>query len=47
MREAAGCDPVVELDTDHCPWASRPAELTDALREIAGSAGRRTAAAPA
>jgi pimeloyl-ACP methyl ester carboxylesterase len=35
MREAAGCDPVIEIDTDHSPWASRPAELVEALHVIA------------
>ncbi|MBV9194271.1 MAG: alpha/beta fold hydrolase [Solirubrobacterales bacterium] len=35
MLAAAGCDPVIELDTDHCPWASRPQELTAALDRIA------------
>jgi hypothetical protein len=47
LREAAGCDPVIELDTDHCPWASRSAELTDALHEIAGWARHPTAPSPA
>jgi pimeloyl-ACP methyl ester carboxylesterase len=36
MLAAAGCDPVIELDTDHCPWASRPDELATALNQIAG-----------
>ena len=27
MLQAAGCDPVIEIDTDHCVWASRPDEL--------------------
>jgi pimeloyl-ACP methyl ester carboxylesterase len=35
MREAAGCDPVIEIDTDHSPWASRPRELVAALHQIA------------
>jgi pimeloyl-ACP methyl ester carboxylesterase len=36
MIEAASCDPVIELDTDHCPWASCPQELSEALSQIAG-----------
>lgn len=35
MRAAVRCDPIVELDTDHCPWASRPRELIAALDRIA------------
>jgi pimeloyl-ACP methyl ester carboxylesterase len=35
MLEAAGCDPVIEIDTDHCPWASRPEELVAALNRLA------------
>jgi len=27
MLAAAGCDPVIEIDTDHAVWASRPDEL--------------------
>ena len=34
MLERAGCDPVLEIDTDHCVWASRPAELVDALNRL-------------
>lgn len=37
MLEAAGCDPVIEIDTDHSVWASRPDELATALDRIAGS----------
>jgi pimeloyl-ACP methyl ester carboxylesterase len=36
MLEAAGCDPVLEIDTDHSVWASRPDELAAALNRIAG-----------
>jgi pimeloyl-ACP methyl ester carboxylesterase len=36
MIERAGCDPVIEIDTDHAVWASRPDELTAALNRIAG-----------
>jgi pimeloyl-ACP methyl ester carboxylesterase len=36
MLEAAGCDPVIEIDTDHSVWASRPDELAAALNRIAG-----------
>ncbi len=35
MLERAGCDPVIEIDTDHCVWASRPGELVDALDRLA------------
>ena len=35
MFERAGCDPVIEIDTDHCVWASRPDELTAALGRLA------------
>jgi pimeloyl-ACP methyl ester carboxylesterase len=34
MLTAAGCDPVIEFDTDHCPWASRPDELAAALNRL-------------
>ena len=33
MFEAAGCDPVIEIDTDHAPWISRTGELVAALLE--------------
>lgn len=36
MLTAAGCDPVIELDTDHMPLISRTAELVAALDRIAG-----------
>ncbi len=36
MFETAGCDPVIEIDTDHAVWASRPDELAAALNRIAG-----------
>ena len=36
MIERAGCEPVIEIDTDHAVWASRPDELTAALNRIAG-----------
>ncbi len=35
MYTAAGCDPVIELDTDHSPWLSRTGELVAALDRIA------------
>jgi len=35
MFERAGCDPVIEIDTDHCVWASRPDELVAALDRLA------------
>jgi pimeloyl-ACP methyl ester carboxylesterase len=37
MFIAAGCDPVIELDTDHAPWLSRTDELVAALDTIASS----------
>jgi pimeloyl-ACP methyl ester carboxylesterase len=36
MYAAAGCDPVIEIDTDHSPWLSRTDELVAALDRIAG-----------
>lgn len=35
MYRAAGCDPVIEIDTDHFPWVSRTEELVAALDRIA------------
>jgi pimeloyl-ACP methyl ester carboxylesterase len=35
MHTAAGCDPVIEIDTDHSPWLSRPDELFAALTRLA------------
>jgi pimeloyl-ACP methyl ester carboxylesterase len=35
MLEAAGCDPVIEVDTDHAIWASQPDELAAALNRLA------------
>ena len=35
MCTAAGCDPVIEIDTDHAAWLSRPDELFAALTRIA------------
>ncbi|MGZ6627901.1 MAG: alpha/beta hydrolase, partial [Solirubrobacteraceae bacterium] len=37
MYTAAGCDPVIEIDTDHSPWLSRTEELVGALDRVAGS----------
>jgi len=34
MLERAGCDPVIEIDTDHMVWASRPDELAAALDRL-------------
>jgi pimeloyl-ACP methyl ester carboxylesterase len=34
MLGAAGCEPVIELDTDHSPWLSRAEELLAALERI-------------
>jgi pimeloyl-ACP methyl ester carboxylesterase len=36
MLETAGCDPAIEIDTDHSVWASRPDELAAALNGIVG-----------
>jgi hypothetical protein len=30
----AGCDPVLEIDTDHAPWISRTDELVESLKRI-------------
>ena len=35
MLEAADCEPVVELDTDHAPHLSRTAELAEILQRLA------------
>lgn len=35
MLEKAGCDPVIELDTDHAPAVSRTEELVAALDRLA------------
>ena len=45
MFEAAGCDPVIEIDTDHAVWASRPDELAAALNRIVGCGEVRRAGA--
>lgn len=37
MIERGGCDPVIEIDTDHAVWASRPDELAAALNRIVSS----------
>jgi pimeloyl-ACP methyl ester carboxylesterase len=35
MLQRAGCDPVLEIDTDHAVWASRPDELAATLDRLA------------
>jgi pimeloyl-ACP methyl ester carboxylesterase len=35
MQAALPCDPVLEIDTDHSPFLSRPRELTDHLLSLA------------
>jgi pimeloyl-ACP methyl ester carboxylesterase len=35
MLQNAGCDPVIELETDHSPWISRTEELVVALDGLA------------
>ncbi len=47
MLEAAGCDPVIEIDTDHSPAVSRTEELVAALDRLATSAGPVHRAVPA
>ncbi len=37
----AGCDPVIEIDTDHSPWLSRTDELVAALDSAAGALAAR------
>ncbi|MFZ1995938.1 MAG: alpha/beta fold hydrolase [Solirubrobacteraceae bacterium] len=37
MYSAAGCDPVIEIDTDHAPWLSRTDELVAALDRVASA----------
>jgi pimeloyl-ACP methyl ester carboxylesterase len=37
MLRESGCEPVIELDTDHVPMLSRPEELAAALGELAGA----------
>ena len=37
----AGCDPVIEIDTDHSPWLSRTDELVRALDRVAGGLADR------
>jgi pimeloyl-ACP methyl ester carboxylesterase len=39
MFEAGGCDPVIEIETDHAPWISRTDELVAAIDRLA--AGRQ------
>jgi pimeloyl-ACP methyl ester carboxylesterase len=38
MFEAAGCDPVIEINTDHSVWISRTDELVAALDRLASGA---------
>ncbi len=35
MFEAGGCDPVIEIDTDHSPWISRTDEVVAAVDRLA------------
>lgn len=34
MAERAGCDPILEIDSDHSPFVTHPAELADLLLSI-------------
>ena len=43
MLRDGGCDPVIELDTDHSPWISRTDELVAALDRLASGADRQSA----
>jgi pimeloyl-ACP methyl ester carboxylesterase len=47
MYVAAGCDPVIELDTDHAPMVSRTDKLISILDQLASRAAAAEAAAPA
>jgi pimeloyl-ACP methyl ester carboxylesterase len=40
MFERAGCDPVIEIDTDHAPYLSRPDEVVSALDRLARELSR-------
>lgn len=46
MYVAAGCDPVIELDTDHAPMVSRTDKLISILDQLASRAAAAEAAAP-
>jgi pimeloyl-ACP methyl ester carboxylesterase len=37
MYTRAGCDPVIEIDTDHSPWLSRTDDLVAGLDRMAGA----------
>jgi pimeloyl-ACP methyl ester carboxylesterase len=39
LFQTAGCDPVIEIDTDHSPWLSRTDDLVAALDRIADELG--------
>lgn len=41
MYTRAGCDPVLEIDTDHSPWLGRVDELVGALDSIGGAIAAR------
>ena len=47
MYAAAGCDPVIELDTDHAPMVSRTEKLISVLDQLASRTEAVKAAAPA
>jgi pimeloyl-ACP methyl ester carboxylesterase len=47
MLEAAGCDPVLEIDTDHAPMLSRTDEVVAALHRLAGAPEAAKGAIPA
>jgi pimeloyl-ACP methyl ester carboxylesterase len=47
MLAAAGCDPVIEIDTDHSPAVSRTDELVAALDRLATRARPAAGAVPA
>jgi pimeloyl-ACP methyl ester carboxylesterase len=45
MFARAGCDPVIEIDTDHAPWLTATDELVAALDRIARELADRSPAA--
>jgi pimeloyl-ACP methyl ester carboxylesterase len=46
MFEDGGCDPVIEIDTDHSPWISRTDELVTALDRVAAAAESKSSPNP-
>jgi hypothetical protein len=46
MFRDGGCDPVIEIDTDHSPWISRGDELVAALHRVAAGAAAGSKSSP-